>query len=148
MFNVLVNPGRDSTTLILSELLATNIKSYTITIIISFTMRAGCTVGANMALVHSSNQPPQQYLTQVRTRHLQIHSVFHTCFPVPLYGRAGGLFRDFPFFTVCVLPRGHVELNHNTARRSETDEKTWESVTGNGGELGCALSAGGKLSAI
>ena len=37
---------------------------------------------------------------KVRTRHLQIHSVFHTCFPVQPHGRAGGLFRDFLFLPV------------------------------------------------
>ena len=57
---------------------------------------------------------------KVRTRHLQIHSVFHTCVPVPPHGRAGGLFRDFPFLTLCVAkgPCG-VEPQHSQKERNK-----------------------------
>ena len=60
---------------------------------------------------------------KVRTRHLQLHSVFHTCVPVQPHGRAGGLFRDFLF-----LPVGG---------KNEQMESVG-TVTGNGGGLGFA----------
>jgi hypothetical protein len=53
-----------------------------------------------MAALHDVERIELIKKARVRTGHFQIHSVFHTCFPVQPHGRAGGLFRDFLFLPV------------------------------------------------
>ena len=47
-----------------------------------------------MAALHDVERIESIKKARVRTRHFQIHSVFHTCFPVQPHGRAGGIFRE------------------------------------------------------
>ena len=74
---------------------------------------------------------------KVRPRHHQIHSE-NTCVLVPPHGRAGRLFRDFLFLNGLCVAKCHVGSEPQHSQQERNRWKTWESVTGNGGGLGCA----------